>query len=126
MLTYLLGDASKELLTTYGGMPARIADQARSSRPSRPQCKDYPSVDWQVAKDGVTHRRHPELRVLHAGLQRDARTRRLGRQVHDEVAGHAGLDMDAEIDALRRRSRPSGTRRAMTDRRRVASLPISE
>ena len=50
-LTYLLGDASQDLLTTYGGMPARPEEQDAFFTTLQEQ---YPNqVDWSVAKEGV-------------------------------------------------------------------------
>jgi multiple sugar transport system substrate-binding protein len=52
VLTYLLDDARSDLLTTYGGMPAREAEQAAffdtlgATFPGQ-------TIDWQVAVDGV-------------------------------------------------------------------------
>ncbi len=52
-LTYLLGEASAELLQTYGGMPARPAEQDAFFESLAGQ---FPQkIDWQVAKDGVQY-----------------------------------------------------------------------
>jgi multiple sugar transport system substrate-binding protein len=52
-LTYLLGDASQDLLTTYGGMPARPEEQDAFFTTLQEQ---YPNqVDWNVAKEGVNY-----------------------------------------------------------------------
>lgn len=53
VLTYLLGDAAEELLTTYGGMPARPAEQDAFFTTLGAQFPQ--TIDWAVAKDGVDH-----------------------------------------------------------------------
>jgi len=50
-LTYLLGDASQDLLTTYGGMPARPEEQDAFFTTLQDQFPNQ--VDWNVAKEGV-------------------------------------------------------------------------
>ena len=85
VLTYLLGEASPDLLTTYGGMPARTADQAkRSSRPLQAQFTRRSTGRSRSTASRIAD--NPNFEALHAGLQRDPRPRRLGRQVHDQVA----------------------------------------
>ncbi len=83
VLTYLLGDASNELLTAYGGFPARIADQKAGIDALQGQFTN----DGRLAGRDRRHRprRRPELRVLHARLQRDPRSHRLWREVPDEM-----------------------------------------
>jgi multiple sugar transport system substrate-binding protein len=61
VLTYLLGEGSEKLLTTYGGMPARPAEQDAFFDTLQNQTGDdgkplYPQkIDWSVAKEGVNH-----------------------------------------------------------------------
>ena len=82
--------------TIYGGMPARPPTRTPSSTTLDEQ---FPQeVDWQVAKDSVAVRRQPELRGVHAQVQRDAR--RAGSTYETRWVTDAGLDMDAEIAAL--------------------------
>jgi multiple sugar transport system substrate-binding protein len=53
VLTYLLGDASDTLLTTYGGMPARPEAQDAFFVSLQ---EGFPNeVDWAVAKEGVNY-----------------------------------------------------------------------
>ena len=62
VLTYLLGDASDELLSIYGGMPARTADQDAFFETLAEQ---FPQeVDWQVAKDGVQYADNPNFEAF--------------------------------------------------------------
>lgn len=59
VLTYLIGDASLELLAVYGGMPARIADQQAFFAEKD---KQFPQdVDWQVAVDGIAYADNPSF-----------------------------------------------------------------
>lgn len=52
-LTYLLGDGATELLKSYGGMPARPAEQDAFFTTLS---ADYTqTIDWNVAKQGVDH-----------------------------------------------------------------------
>jgi multiple sugar transport system substrate-binding protein len=59
VLTYLLGEASDELLEIYGGMPAREGEQdAFFANLS----ENFPQeVDWQVAIDGVQYADNPNF-----------------------------------------------------------------
>jgi multiple sugar transport system substrate-binding protein len=59
VLQYLLGEASPQLLQTYGAMPARTADQQAffdTLNQTWPQ-----KVDWQVALDGIEHTDSPSF-----------------------------------------------------------------
>ncbi|HEX6474152.1 MAG TPA: sugar ABC transporter substrate-binding protein, partial [Candidatus Limnocylindria bacterium] len=59
VLTYLLGEASQDLLGIYGGMPARIADQDAFFAGLD---EHWPQgVDWQVAIDGVEFADNPNF-----------------------------------------------------------------
>jgi multiple sugar transport system substrate-binding protein len=53
VLTYLLGDASGTLLTTYGGMPARPEEQDAFFVTLQEGFTNQ--VDWNVAKEGVNY-----------------------------------------------------------------------
>jgi multiple sugar transport system substrate-binding protein len=53
VLTYLLGEASPELLGIYGGMPARKADQDKFFESLNEKFTQKP--DWQVSRDGLQH-----------------------------------------------------------------------
>lgn len=59
VLSYLLGDASLELLGVYGGMPARLADQKTFFEKLDTQ---FPyKVNWQVAVDGIAYADNPSF-----------------------------------------------------------------
>ena len=106
VLTYLLGDAR----------PGPARGLRRHPRPDRrpggllrrAQDADSPRSRRLAGR----HRRHPvrrqpELRVVHARLQRDPRPRRLGRQVPDQVADRPG---PRHGPGVRRRCRPRSRR----------------
>src|SRR4029450_11757897 len=59
VLTYLLGEASQDLLGIYGGMPARIEDQDAFFAGLDEQWAQ--GVDWQVAIDGVEFADNPNF-----------------------------------------------------------------
>lgn len=59
VLTYLLGDASLELLGAYGGMPARTADQDEFFAAKN---EEYPQgVDWPVFVDMISYADNPSF-----------------------------------------------------------------
>jgi multiple sugar transport system substrate-binding protein len=59
VLTYLVGDASEDLLGIYGGMPARTADQDAFFANLDERWTQ--GVDWQVAIDGVEYADNPSF-----------------------------------------------------------------
>jgi multiple sugar transport system substrate-binding protein len=96
VLSYLLGDASKTLLDTYGAFPARTADQAgylKSLDEKFPQ-----KVDWQVFFDGVQYADNPSFEAYMPNLQEanDRATTMLSLMMTTE-----NLDMDKEIGTLK-------------------------
>lgn len=96
VLTYLLGDASETLLGIYGGMPARTADQDAffvSLAEQFPQ-----EVDWQVAKDSVQYADNPNFEAFMPKYNETLDA--LGTYLTKWTTS-GGLDMDAEIEALR-------------------------
>ena len=98
VLTYLLGDASAELLTAYGGFPARIADQQKGIDALQAQFKN--TVDWQVAVDGIEHADNPNFEAY---MPKYAETLGLvgsGGKYTTKWQSSEGLNMDAEFDAL--------------------------
>lgn len=59
VLSYLIGDASMELLGIYGGMPARLVNQKTFIDDLN---KQFPyKVNWQVALDGVAYADNPSF-----------------------------------------------------------------
>ena len=59
VLTYLIGDASLDLLGIYGGMPARTADQDQFFADLDERWTQ--GVNWQVARDGVEFADNPSF-----------------------------------------------------------------
>ena len=92
VLTYLLGEASPELLKTYGGMPARKADQDKFFEGLNEKFPQKP--DWQVARDGLQHVDIPSFEAFvpnyNKAIDRATTFRNLMETAPD-------LDMDKEI-----------------------------
>ncbi|MEZ4633137.1 MAG: extracellular solute-binding protein [Deinococcales bacterium] len=95
VLAYLTGEASLDLLSVYGGMPARLATKI-SSLPDLMK-KYSQGVNWQVAKDSLNY---PDIPSHEAWLPNN-------NKVNDRIDGfrslmqsEPGLDVDAEIDIL--------------------------
>jgi multiple sugar transport system substrate-binding protein len=104
VLQYLLGDASKTLLNSYSGFPARTADQASfftqlsqqkdsSGKPVYP-----PNVDWQVAVDGIQYADNPNFEAFMPAYNKslDILTKYSTRW-----QSTPGLNMDSEIANLK-------------------------
>jgi multiple sugar transport system substrate-binding protein len=96
-LTYLLGDASEQLLQLYGGLPGRPEDQETffAGLDERfPQ-----GVDWQVARDGLD----PELLddpSFEGYVPNYPEAFTAIQAKLTELRSTDGLDMDAEIAAF--------------------------
>jgi len=100
VLTYLLGDASQQLLTTYGGFPARIADQQKGIDALQAQFKN--KVDWQVAIDGIEHADNPNFEAYMPAYNETLGLVGSGGKYTTKWQSTAGLDMNAEFDALQK------------------------
>jgi multiple sugar transport system substrate-binding protein len=98
VLSYLLGDASPQLLQTYGGMGARPGEQAAFFTTLESGFKLQQPPDWQVAIDGVQYADNPnfESPMPHYNESLDILTRYQTRWTSTP-----GLDMDQEIAALK-------------------------
>lgn len=103
-LTYLLGDASDQLLGLYGGMPAR-PDKQDAFFAALDQAKDdagnikFPQgVDWQVAKDSVQFADNPNFEAY---MPKYNETLDILGKYLSKWTTTPGLDLDAEIEALR-------------------------
>jgi multiple sugar transport system substrate-binding protein len=97
VLTYLLGEASAELLQIYGGMPARTADQDAFFKAKD---EEYPQgVDWQVFIDGIAYADNPSFEGYMPNYNEslDLHVTTLSKWRVTE-----GLDMDAEIATLQK------------------------
>lgn len=96
VLTYLLGEGSKELLGAYGAFPARIADQADALKSLDQQ---FPQkVDWQVFLDGVQYADNPSFESYMPNYNEatDRAAKFLSLMTSTE-----GLDLDKEIASLK-------------------------
>jgi multiple sugar transport system substrate-binding protein len=98
-LTYLLGDASADLLTAYGGFPARTADQAKGIEALQAQFKN--TVDWQVAVDGIEHADKPNFEDFMPAYNESLGLVGSGGKYLTRWGNTAGLDMDKEFESLR-------------------------
>jgi len=98
VLTYLLGEASTELLTTYGGFPSRIADQQKGIDALQEQFTN--EVDWQVSIDGIEHADVPNFESFMPKYNETLGLVGSGGKYLTKWQTDAGLDMDAEFEAL--------------------------
>lgn len=95
-LTYLLGDGSGDLLQTYGGMPARPAEQAAFFDAKSKEFKQ--KVDWQVAIDGIQYADNPNFE---APMPKYNESLDLIVKYGTKWTSTPGLDMDKEIANLK-------------------------
>jgi multiple sugar transport system substrate-binding protein len=98
VLTYLLGDASGDLLKAYGGFPARTADQATGIAALQSQFKN--TVDWQVAVDGIGKADNPNFESYMPAYNESLGLVGSGGKYLTKWGNTAGLDMDAQIQSL--------------------------
>jgi multiple sugar transport system substrate-binding protein len=96
VLTYLLGDASKTLLDTYGAFPARKADQAAYLKSLDE--KFTQKVNWQVFFDGVQYADNPSFEAYMPNLQ-EANDR--AAKFYSLMMTTDNLDMDKEINTMK-------------------------
>jgi multiple sugar transport system substrate-binding protein len=97
VLTYMLGDASDQLLQAYGGMPAR-PDKQDAFFTTLGQSDGFPKqVDWQVVKDSVQYADHPNFE---APMPKYNETLDILSKYMSKWTTTPGLNMDTEINAL--------------------------
>jgi multiple sugar transport system substrate-binding protein len=96
VLTYLLGDASLELLGIYGGMPARTADQDQFIAGLDEKFPWGP--DWQVALDMIPYADKPSFEGYMPNYNKafDAAVTFLTK-----LASTPDLDVDSEVSAFK-------------------------
>jgi multiple sugar transport system substrate-binding protein len=96
VLTYLLGDGSKDLLGVYGGMPARTADQDSFFEGMDKKFPQKPN--WDVAKEGVKYADNPNFENYIPAYNKT-----LDRVIKfwSKVTATPGLDIDKEIAAMK-------------------------
>ncbi len=92
VLTYLLGDASLDLLKIYGGMPARTADQKAFFDSLNETWKQ--KVDWQVFVDGIAYADNPSFEGYMPNYNESFD---LANVFLNKLYTTDGLDMDKEI-----------------------------
>lgn len=92
VLTYLIGEGSKDLLLTYGAFPARKADQASFIDSLNEQFPQKP--DWQVALDGVEYADNPSFEAFMPNYN-EALNR--SRTFYNLILTTDGLNLDDEI-----------------------------
>ena len=95
VMSYLIGPASLDLLTTYGGMPARAEDQDSFFAKKAEQ---YPFVEnWAVMTAGLDFPDNPSAEGYMPSFNEAwDRINTFGTLLQSE----AGLDLNAEIDKL--------------------------
>jgi len=96
VLTYLLGEASADLLGIYGGMPARSADQDAFFASLDEKFTQKP--DWAVAKAGVQFADNPNFEGFNPAYNE---TLDKALNFWSRFTGTAGLSVDTEIDKLK-------------------------
>jgi len=94
-LSYLVGEASLDLLPVYGGMPARLEDQAGYFETLD---EKYPwDVNWQVVSDGVAYADSPNNE---SWLPNTQESLDYLWTVISKWQTTPGLDMDDEVDTV--------------------------
>lgn len=92
VLTYLLGEGSKQLLQTYGGMPARESEQDAFFATAQEEFTQ--TIDWQVAKDSVAYADVPNFESYMPAYNESLD---LIITFGTKWQATPGLDLDAEI-----------------------------
>lgn len=95
VLSYLLGEASLELLSVYGGMPARLEDQ--NKRFDDLNAKYTQGVNWDVVIESLNY---PDNPTHEAWMPNYNKAESLLQNFVTLYGGTPGLDMDAELDKL--------------------------
>ena len=96
VLSYLLGEASGDLLQAYGGFPARSSQQDAFFTGLN---ESYPfDVDWQVAKDSLAYADNPNWEAFMPAYNETLdRLNTFSTLLRD----HGDLDLDTEVEVLR-------------------------
>ncbi|HEY3336390.1 MAG TPA: extracellular solute-binding protein [Candidatus Limnocylindrales bacterium] len=99
VLTYLLGDGAPDLLATYGGMPARTADQDAFFAGQDKTFTQKP--DWQVAIDSIQFADNPNFEAYMPAYNETLGLVGSGGKFTTKWQTDQGLDMNAEFEQLR-------------------------
>ena len=98
-MVYLLQDKSPELLSLYGGMPARVAEQD-AFLTQFGKTEGFPTdVDWQVAKDAVAYADFPNFED---SMPKYNQTLDILKKYRSRWTTTPGLNMDDQIEQLRK------------------------
>lgn len=95
VLTYLIGEASLDLLSVYGGMPARETD--RTAFFEGLNQKYTQGVNWDVVMDSLNY---PDIPSHESWMPNYNKAEDLLRNFVTLYGSTPGLDMDAELDKL--------------------------
>jgi multiple sugar transport system substrate-binding protein len=95
VLTYLIGEASLDLLSVYGGMPARETD--RTAFFEQLDQKYTQGVNWQVVMDSLNY---PDIPSHESWMPNFNKAQDLLKNFVTLYGSTPGLDMDAELDKL--------------------------
>ena len=98
VLQYLLGEASDELLQTYGAMPARISKQ--DSYFEKFGADKFPgkTINWQVVKDSAQFADNPNHESWMPSYQEAVNKY---NEFFTKLGNEAGLDVDKEVETLK-------------------------
>ncbi|UCH27683.1 MAG: extracellular solute-binding protein [Trueperaceae bacterium] len=95
VLAYLTGEASLDLLSVYGGMPARPDDQPQFF--ARLDEKYPQGVNWEVVRESLNF---PDIPTHEAWLPNNNKTNDRIDALRSLLTSEPGVDVDAEIDKM--------------------------
>jgi multiple sugar transport system substrate-binding protein len=99
VLTYLIGDASADLLTAYGAFPARESQRDAYFDTMKSRYPQNQNVNWQVVSDSLNYATLAPARPwMPNGTAASDRINAFLTLVHS----NSGLNVDAELESLRR------------------------
>jgi len=97
-MVYLLQDRSNELIPTYGGIPARTADQDAFFEGIAKTEGFPPDVDWAVARAAV---KYADIPNFESPMPVYAKSLKILETYRSKWFNKGGLDLDQEFEALR-------------------------
>ncbi|GAK49935.1 sugar ABC transporter substrate-binding protein [Candidatus Moduliflexus flocculans] len=98
VLQYLLGEASDELLQTYGAMPARISKQDAYFEKFAADKFPGKTINWQVVKDSAKYADNPNHESWMPSFQ-EANNKY--NEFFTKLGNEAGLDVAKEAETLK-------------------------
>ena len=99
VLSYLLGEAAPDLLSAYGGMPARTDEQAAFFEGQNETFTQKP--DWQVAIDSIPFADNPNFEAFMPAYNETLGLVGSGGKYTTKWQTDQGLNMDQEFESLR-------------------------